>query len=98
MTVTADPRVGEMHLLPEPLFSIPTDNTQIMNITSTANGRIFMAGKDACLYELLYQVNIHHDYKRSFQIIQITCIAYQIKLFANISAEKWGDYQLLQGW
>ena len=46
----------EMHLLPEPLFSIPTDNTQFGSIEGAANGRIFMAGKDGCLYELLYQV------------------------------------------
>jgi len=45
-----------MHLLPEPLFSIPTDNTYIMNIVGTDLGRIFMAGKDGCLYELAYQV------------------------------------------
>ncbi|XP_060598940.1 nuclear pore complex protein Nup155-like, partial [Ruditapes philippinarum] len=47
----------EMHLLPEPLFSIPTDNTYIMNIVGTDTGRIFMAGKDGCLYELAYQAD-----------------------------------------
>ncbi|XP_067677422.1 nuclear pore complex protein Nup155-like isoform X1 [Haliotis asinina] len=47
--------VGEMHLLPDPLFSIPTDNTGIFNIAGADNGRIFMAGKDGCLYELAYQ-------------------------------------------
>ncbi|XP_060597073.1 nuclear pore complex protein Nup155-like [Ruditapes philippinarum] len=47
----------EMHLLPEPLFSIPTDNTYIMNIVGTETGRIFMAGKDGCLYELAYQAD-----------------------------------------
>ena len=46
-----------MHLLPEPLFSIPTDNTYIMSIVGTHNGRIFMAGKDSCLYELAYQAD-----------------------------------------
>ncbi|ELU06399.1 hypothetical protein CAPTEDRAFT_198384 [Capitella teleta] len=46
---------GEMHLLPEPLFSIPTDNTHIVSIQGAENGRIFMAGKDGCLYELAYQ-------------------------------------------
>lgn len=54
--VTADSGNGEMHLLPEPLFSIPTDNTYIVSITGAPNGRIFMAGKDGCLYELAYQV------------------------------------------
>ena len=46
----------EMHLLPEPLFSIPTDNTNVISMVGTHNGRIFMAGKDGCLYELAYQV------------------------------------------
>ncbi|XP_076083087.1 nuclear pore complex protein Nup155-like isoform X1 [Mytilus galloprovincialis] len=48
---------GDMHLLPEYLFSIPTDNTFIMNIIGTDNGRIFMAGKDGCLYEIVYQAD-----------------------------------------
>lgn len=46
---------GGMQLLPEPLFSIPTDNIYILSITSTNLGRIFMAGKDGCLYEIAYQ-------------------------------------------
>lgn len=46
---------GGMQLLPDPLFSIPTDNTYILSITSTDLGRIFMAGKDGCLYEIAYQ-------------------------------------------
>lgn len=44
-----------MQLLPDPLFSIPTDNTYILSISSTDLGRIFMAGKDGCLYEIAYQ-------------------------------------------
>ncbi|KAJ8305762.1 hypothetical protein KUTeg_016307 [Tegillarca granosa] len=53
----ADSGSGEMHLLPEALFSIPTDNTYITYIIGSDNGRIFMAGKDGCLYELAYQAN-----------------------------------------
>lgn len=49
---------GGMQLLPDPLYSLPTDNTYILTITSTDNGRIFLAGKDGCLYEVAYQVNI----------------------------------------
>jgi len=45
----------EMHLLPDPLFSIPTDGVFITSIVGADNGRIFMAGKDGCLYELTYQ-------------------------------------------
>ncbi|XP_053267515.1 nuclear pore complex protein Nup155 isoform X1 [Pleuronectes platessa] len=50
-----DSMAGGMQLLPDPLFSIPTDNTYILSITSTDLGRIFMAGKDGCLYEIAYQ-------------------------------------------
>jgi len=47
---------SEMHLLPEPLFSVPTDGVHVINIAATQQGRIFLAGKDGCLYELAYQV------------------------------------------
>ncbi|XP_056593188.1 nuclear pore complex protein Nup155 isoform X1 [Triplophysa dalaica] len=50
-----DSMSGAMQLLPDPLYSIPTDNTYLLAITSTEQGRIFMAGKDGCLYEIAYQ-------------------------------------------
>ncbi|XP_046901135.1 nuclear pore complex protein Nup155 isoform X1 [Hypomesus transpacificus] len=50
-----DSMSGGMQLLPDPLYSIPTDNTYLLAITSTDLGRIFLAGKDGCLYEVAYQ-------------------------------------------
>ncbi|NXU47237.1 NU155 protein, partial [Turnix velox] len=50
-----DSMSGGMQLLPDPLYSLPSDNTYILAITSTDNGRIFLAGKDGCLYEVAYQ-------------------------------------------
>lgn len=50
-----DSMCGGMQLLPDPLYSLPTDNTYLLTITSTDNGRIFLAGKDGCLYEVAYQ-------------------------------------------
>ncbi|KAI5099666.1 nuclear pore complex protein Nup155 [Silurus meridionalis] len=50
-----DSMSGAMQLLPDPLYSIPTDNTYMLAITSTHLGRIFLAGKDGCLYEIVYQ-------------------------------------------
>ncbi|NXX43946.1 NU155 protein, partial [Tricholaema leucomelas] len=50
-----DSMSGGMQLLPDPLYSLPTDNTYILAIASTDNGRIFLAGKDGCLYEVAYQ-------------------------------------------
>ncbi|XP_057697653.1 nuclear pore complex protein Nup155-like isoform X3 [Corythoichthys intestinalis] len=49
-----DGMFGSLLMLPEPLFSIPT-NTDIISITSSDLGRIFMAGTDGCLYEIAYQ-------------------------------------------
>ncbi|KAF3828681.1 hypothetical protein GH733_004587 [Mirounga leonina] len=54
--VLNDSMCGGMQLLPDPLYSLPTDNTYLLTITSTDNGRIFLAGKDGCLYEVAYQV------------------------------------------
>ncbi|XP_066922124.1 nuclear pore complex protein Nup155-like [Clytia hemisphaerica] len=47
---------GTLQLHPEPLFVIPTDNVYLTSICGTANGRIFLGGKDGCLYEVVYQV------------------------------------------
>ncbi|XP_041042883.1 nuclear pore complex protein Nup155 isoform X1 [Carcharodon carcharias] len=50
-----DSMCGGMQLLPDPLYSIPTDNTYLLAVTATDTGRIFLAGKDGCLYEVAYQ-------------------------------------------
>ena len=46
----------EMHLLPEPLFAVPTDGAHIQTLRGTLDGRIFMGAKDGCIYEFFYQV------------------------------------------
>ena len=46
----------DMHLLPEPLFAVPTDGAYITSIAGSASGRIFMGAKDRCIYEFSYQV------------------------------------------
>lgn len=46
----------EMHLLPEPLFAVPTDGIHIITMSGTLDGRIFMGAKDGCVYEFFYQV------------------------------------------
>ncbi|XP_051876297.1 nuclear pore complex protein Nup155 [Pristis pectinata] len=55
MGILNDSQCGGMQLLPDPLFSIPTDNTYLLAVTASDNGRIFLAGKDGCLYEVAYQ-------------------------------------------
>lgn len=47
--------IVDLLLIPEPIFSLPTDNV-IMNIVQGTNtGRIFLGAKDGCLYEIQYQ-------------------------------------------
>lgn len=71
---------GEMHLLPDPLFSIPTDGVYITNIVGADNGRIFMAGKDGCLYELIYQVCI----MLFIVFLQMSCLDSYFKCFIRL--------------
>lgn len=44
-----------MHLQPEPLFHLPSDNVGMMCVEGTAEGRLFLGGKDGSLYEVTYQ-------------------------------------------
>lgn len=67
-----DPNESEMHLLPEPLFSLANDNTYILTIVGTENGRIFLGGKDGCLYELAYQVRKELEMKKIGAYPQLT--------------------------
>ena len=53
---------AEMHLQPDPLFSIPSDNVYMSCITGTFQGRIFTGGRDGCLYEIAYQVRYELQY------------------------------------
>ena len=46
----------EFSILPTQL-SAPTDAVHILRLQGTPSGRIFMCGKDGCLYELLYQAD-----------------------------------------
>ncbi|OWR42917.1 Nuclear pore complex protein Nup155 [Danaus plexippus plexippus] len=48
----------EIHLVPEPVFVLPTDGVSMLCVKSTSKGRIFMGGKDGCLYEITYQAQL----------------------------------------
>jgi len=47
--------IVDLLLIPEPIFSLPTDNVIMSIIQGTDSGRIFLGGKDGCLYEIYYQ-------------------------------------------
>ena len=49
-----DPQ-AEMHLQPQPLFHLPSDNVGMTCVHGTEEGRIFLGGRDGCLYEVTYQ-------------------------------------------
>lgn len=57
-----DPRLGDgvpcfnkgMQLLNKPIFVLGTDNVSFNVIQGTDDGRIFMGGRDGCLYEIDY--------------------------------------------
>ena len=49
--------VNEMKFSPQPIYSIPTENTIINTIKTAQNtGRLFMGARDGNLYEFSYQV------------------------------------------
>lgn len=49
--------MGDLLVIPEPIYTISTDNVEIKTIKSTESGRIFLGGCDGCLYEICYQAD-----------------------------------------
>lgn len=45
----------EMQLMNKPIFILNTDNIAINVVQGSDNGRIFLGGRDGCLYEIAYQ-------------------------------------------
>lgn len=45
----------ELHLTPEIIYTLSIDGVSITTIVGTDNGRIFLGGKDGCVYEIIYQ-------------------------------------------
>ena len=90
---------GGMQLLPDPLYSLPTDNNYLLTITSTDNGRIFLAGKDGCLYEVAYQVSLAFINIFFFLPLDGVWIGKLLSLFSNYistliySYGKWSNIQ-----
>lgn len=49
--------MGDLLVIPEPIFTLPTDNVEVKVIESSKDGRIFFGGNDGSLYEIYYQAN-----------------------------------------
>ena len=58
----------EMQLMNKPIFVVNTDNISISCVEGTADGRIFLGGRDGCLYEISYQAESNWFGKRCKKI------------------------------
>ena len=58
----------EMQLMNKPIFVLNTDNVAITCIEGTNDGRIFLGGRDGCLYEISYQAESNWLGKRCKKI------------------------------
>ena len=54
----------EMQLMNKPIFVLNTDNISMNCISGTVDGRIFLGGRDGCLYEVCYQAESNWFGKR----------------------------------
>lgn len=54
----------EMQLMNKPIFVLNTDNISINCVAGTDDGRIFLGGRDGCLYEISYQAESNWFGKR----------------------------------
>ena len=58
----------EMQLMNKPIFVLNTDNVAITCVEGTSDGRIFLGGRDGCLYEVCYQAESNWFGKRCKKI------------------------------
>ncbi|XP_018320831.1 nuclear pore complex protein Nup154 [Agrilus planipennis] len=80
---TNDP-YEEIHLVPDPIFTVPSDGCLITIIEGSNLGRIFLGSKDGCLYELVYQSESSWLGKRCKKINHSTsALSYFMPSFIN---------------
>lgn len=83
-TPNANGTCDEIQLVPDPVFTIPTDGTIITAIAGTHLGRLFLGGKDGCLYEISYQAESSWFGKRSKKINHSTSsLSFLVPSFLN---------------
>jgi len=49
-----DGDMNELTIIPDPLFTVSTEGILFESIKGTTDGRIFLAGRDGCLHEVIY--------------------------------------------
>ncbi|XP_031566645.1 nuclear pore complex protein Nup155-like [Actinia tenebrosa] len=83
-----DDGFAEMHLQPDPLFSIPSDNVYMTCVTGTFYGRVFAGGKDGCLYEIAYQAEDSWFQRKCRKINHSSStLSFLVPSFLNVSGE-----------
>ena len=84
--------LAEMHLLPEPLFTLPSDNIGMVSVMGTPAGRIFLAGQDGCLHEVVYQADDGWFHRKCRRVNHSTSVlSYFVPSFLSFSEEgEWG--------
>lgn len=56
MGIAANHGEDEIHLIPDPVFTLPTDGNTVTTIATTQSGRLFFGTKEGSLFEISYQV------------------------------------------
>ncbi|XP_065180530.1 nuclear pore complex protein Nup155-like [Sycon ciliatum] len=79
---------GEMHLQPQPLFAVSSDNVQHLAVAGTPSGRILLAGKDGCLYEVVYQAQ-DSWFQRKCRLVNhsTSALSYLLPSFLSFNSE-----------
>lgn len=77
---------GEINLVPEPIFVLPTDGIAITTIKGSESGRIFLGGKDGSLFEIMYQAQGSWFGKRCKKINHSTgALSFLVPSFLNVA-------------
>ena len=80
--------LGDLLLVPDPIFRVPTDNVVMNVIRGTLDGRIFLGGKDGSLYEVVYQAEDGWFGRKCKKVNHSSsALSFFIPSFLNVSKE-----------
>ncbi|EEZ97868.2 nuclear pore complex protein Nup154 [Tribolium castaneum] len=85
----------EIQLIPDPVFTVPTDGSTITAIMGTSLGRLFLGSKEGCLFEIVYQAESGWFGKRCKKINHSTsALSFLVPSFLNALSEEDGIVQI----
>ncbi|KAF7285413.1 nuclear pore complex protein Nup154 [Rhynchophorus ferrugineus] len=74
----------EIQLIPDPVFSLPTDGNTITTIAATLSGRLFVGSKEGSLFEIMYQAESGWFGKRCKMInLSTSALSFLVPSFLN---------------